>query len=225
MARAARRPRSLQAEEIVAAGLRIAREDDLRRLTMKRLGDELGVTSMALYRHFRGKAELIDGILEAFMRDAAPTRHGHDPGDWREWTRRTFSRVHRALVQTPGVMAYLGSGWRFGDEAITVLDESLAVLHGAGLSRREAVESFAALIAFTIGCAASDAALASDEEPGEERGERRRRLRLRLASASRASHPHVVEHAAELAALAARRSAFDAGLERVLDGIALRVPR
>ncbi len=223
-----RKPRSLSAPEIAAAGLRIAREGDLERLTMKRLGQALGVSPMAIYRHYRDKAELVDAILEAFVAESAPTAHGVDPARWQDWLRESFGRMHRALLSTPGVMGYLGHGWRFGDAGLAVLDESLAVLRGAGLSRREAVEAFGALLGFTIGCAAMDAALGAaegDEEAAaapEDRAERRRRMRARLAAASRTEHPEIVDCAGELASLVARRRGFDAGLEQVIAGIAAR---
>ena len=80
-----RRPRgSLSREEILEAGLLIARRDELTRLTMKKLATELGVTPMAIYRHFENKAEVIDGVLDLFVRDAAVTEHGAsgDPDEW-----------------------------------------------------------------------------------------------------------------------------------------------
>ncbi len=52
---AARRPRqrgTLSREEIVAAGLQIARTDDLNSLTMKKLADALHVTPMAVLPAF-----------------------------------------------------------------------------------------------------------------------------------------------------------------------------
>ena len=125
---------------------------------MARLGAALGVTPMALYRHFPSKAELVDAILDRFVREAAVTGHGVPRADRRAWLARTFGEMHRALVGTPGVMPYLSSGWRFGEHARSVLDEVLGVLHAAGLSRRAAAEAMSTLLAFTIGSAGLAAA-------------------------------------------------------------------
>ena len=48
---------------------------------MRRLGQELGVEAMALYRHVRDKDDLLDGLVEAIVgRD----RTGSSPGaDWK----------------------------------------------------------------------------------------------------------------------------------------------
>ena len=204
--RAARRSRTapssprpaLSRDAIADAGLRIAREGELEHITMARLAAALGVTPMALYRHFRSKSELVDAILDRFVREAAVTAHGAPKSDARTWLAGTFGAMHRALVATPGVMPYLASGWRFGDAARAVLDEVLGVLHAAGLSRRAAAEAMTTLLSFTIGSAGLAAAwqrgappdLAADAPP-----ERRRRLRSRFAAVSRAQYPNLVESA------------------------------
>lgn len=146
---------SLSREEIIAAGLKIARNDDLRRLTMQRLGDELGVTAMAIYSHFRGKQELVDGILDHFVRDADVTGHGTDPRRWRLWIRRTFHAMYRALAETPGVLPFVASdeGLRFGPAAMATLDETLGVLRAAGFSKRQAAEIYTTALALALGWA------------------------------------------------------------------------
>jgi AcrR family transcriptional regulator len=229
--RASRRPRAaaprpaLSCDAIAAAGLRLAREGDLEDVTMARLGAALGVTPMALYRHFASKTELVDAILDRFVREAAVTGHGVARADARAWLARTFGEMHRALVGTPGVMPYLGSGWRFGDHARGVLDEVLGVLHEAGLSRRGAAEAMTTLLSFTIGSAGLSAAWARGapaDLDADAPAERRRRLRSHFATASRARHPHLVESAADMAMLASPPHAFEGGLRTILDGLSLR---
>lgn len=156
---ASRQPRrvrgSLSRDEILAAGLRIAREDDLRRLTMQRLGKQLGVTGMALYRHFRNKQELVDGILDHFAREAAVTAHATDRASWRLWLRRTCHGMYGALADAPGVIPFVAtsSGWRFGPAALATMDEALAVLREAGFEPRLAVEIYTTLLALVVGFA------------------------------------------------------------------------
>lgn len=145
----------LSRREIVAAGLRIAREDDLRRLTMQRLGADLGVTGMAIYRHFRDKQELIDAILDHFVREAAVTAHATDRADWRLWLRRTCDGMYRALADAPGVLPFVasGTGWRFGPAAMATLREALGVLREAGFDPKLAMEIYTTLVALVVGFA------------------------------------------------------------------------
>ncbi|MCP4004278.1 MAG: TetR/AcrR family transcriptional regulator [bacterium] len=140
------------------AGLRIARRNELRGLTMQRIGDELGVTGMALYSHFSNKQELIDGILDQFTRETAVTSHGTGKRHWRLWLCRTADAMYRALAETPSVLPFVAThtGWRFGPAASAVLDESLHVLRDAGFSRRESFEVYMTALALTIGWATLD---------------------------------------------------------------------
>ncbi len=150
-----RRRGSLTRDEILAAGLRIARRDDLRRLTMQRLGDELGVTAMAIYRHFHSKSELLDAMLDRFVREAAVTDHGTDPRDWRLWIRRTAAAQYRALADTPGILPFVASSqsWRFGPAAAAVFEAAQGVLRGAGFRRRDAIEIHGTVLALAVGWA------------------------------------------------------------------------
>lgn len=212
---------ALSAEAIVAAGLRIARAEDLERLTMKRLAEELGVTPMAVYRYFRNKAELVDAILDRFVQESAVTRDAGDPADWQTWLRRTFSAMHRALVETPGVLTYLGNAQRFGTGAFETLDETLGVLRGAGFDGREAVDAFMTLTSYTIGAAGMEAAWRGQTDSDSEgTDERRTRARIELASAAR--FPHAAALAPHLARLTAEPP-FAYGFERLLESLALRL--
>jgi len=209
---------ALSADAIVAAGLRIARAEDLERLTMKRLAEELGVTPMAVYRYFRNKAELVDAILDRFVQEAAVTRDSGDPADWQRWLRRTFGAMHRALVETPGVLTYLGNAQRFGAGAFETLDETLGVLRAAGFGDGEAVEAFIALTSYTIGAAGMEAAWRGRAR--EPAGERQARARIELASAER--FPHAAELAPHLARLMVEPP-FAYGFDRLLESLARRL--
>jgi AcrR family transcriptional regulator len=214
-----KRPRgSLSREEILEAGLLIARRDELTRLTMKKLAEELGVTPMAIYRHFENKAEVVDGVLDLFVRDAAVTEHeaSAKPEDWRRWMLLTFGKMFDALVQTPGVMPFLSTAPRFGPAAMAALDSSLAVLQQAGMSRRRAAETFALMSAYTIG-AASLASTRRAVERASDPDEARRQTRLAIESAPRGNFPNIVDGAANLAEIL-HRFPFERGLQSLLQG-------
>jgi AcrR family transcriptional regulator len=212
-----RRPRgSLSREEILEAGLLIARRDELTRLTMKKLAAELGVTPMAIYRHFENKAEVVDGVLDLFVRDAAVTEHeaSADPEDWRRWILLTFGRMFAALVETPGVMPFLSTASRFGPAAMGALDETLTVLRRAGMSRSQAVDAFAVMCAYTIG-AATLASASAIRPSADDPDEGRRQMRLSIESAPRSEFPNVVDGAADLARIL-QQFPFEMGLEQLL---------
>ena len=212
-----KRPRgSLSREEILEAGLLIARREELTRLTMKRLAEELGVTPMAIYRHFENKAEIIDSVLDLFVRDAAVTEHAasEDPEDWRRWMILTFGRMFSALVETPGVMPFLSTASRFGPAAMAALDAILGVLRRAGMSERQAVDTFAVMCAYTIGAAGLASAWRAGEGASDP-DEGLRRMRLTIESAPRPDFPNVVDAAADLARIL-QSFPFERGLELLI---------
>lgn len=207
---------SLSREEILEAGLLIARRDELTRLTMKKLAEELGITPMAIYRHFENKAEIVDGVLDLFVRDAAVTEHeaSATPEDWQRWILLTFGKMFNALVETPGVMPFLGTALRFGPAAMTVLDATLAVLRQAGMSKRQAAETFAVMCAYTIG-AAGLASTSRAVEHASDPVEAWRQTRLAIESAPRSDYPDVVDGATDLTSIL-QRFPFETGLESLL---------
>jgi len=215
---------TLSREALLDAGLRIARRQDLGKLTLKKLADEFGVTPMAVYRHFRNKAEIIDGVLDLFVREAAVTEHegAERPEEWKRWIRLTFHGMRHALLETPSVIPFLGTSYSFGPGAMAVLEETLGVLRGAGLSQRAAVEAFLTLASYTIGAVGSQAAWqrpppSDGEEPLDpDFEERLRQSRLRFESARRSSYPNVVELAPQLAE-AMGEFPFEQGLDRILE--------
>jgi AcrR family transcriptional regulator len=217
---------ALSREALLEAGLRIARREDLGKLTLKKLADEFGVTPMAVYRHFRNKAEIIDGVLDLFVREAAVTEHRGAEGseEWKHWIRLTFHGMRRALLETPSIIPFLGTSYSFGPGAMAVLEETLAVLRNAGLSERAAVEAFLSLASYTIGAVGFEAAWRRapasevEEDPDLDLEERLRQSRLRFESARRSSHPNVVELAPELAE-AMGEFPFEQGLDRILESL------
>ncbi len=207
---------SLSREEILETGLLIARRDELKHLTMKKLAEALGVTPMAIYRHFRNKAEIIDGVLDIFVRDAAVTEHeaSDAPEDWRRWMRLTFGKMFAALVETPGVMPFVSTASPFGPAATATLDAILGVLRRAGMSERQAVDSFAVMCAYTIG-AAGLASTWRAVESAKDPEEGRRRMRLAIESTPRDEFPEVVAAASDLARIL-QSFPFELGIELLL---------
>jgi AcrR family transcriptional regulator len=61
-------PRSPRAAEIVDAARRVLETEDRDALTMRRLGDELGITAPSIYKHFADKAAVESALIEdAFL--------------------------------------------------------------------------------------------------------------------------------------------------------------
>ena len=57
----------LTRDRVLQVAMALADRDGLEALSMRKLGQELGVDAMALYRHVRNKDDLFDGIIERIV--------------------------------------------------------------------------------------------------------------------------------------------------------------
>jgi len=57
---------------VLQVALEVADERGVDGLTMQSVADRLGVTPMALYRHVKNKADLLDGVVEQLLDEATP---------------------------------------------------------------------------------------------------------------------------------------------------------
>lgn len=72
----------LRTDQVVATGLRLADEDGLAALSMRRIAAELGVATMSLYPRVRGKEELLVLMLDQVFAEFPPP--APEPGaGWR----------------------------------------------------------------------------------------------------------------------------------------------
>ena len=85
----------LTTERIIAAALRIIDDEGLRALTMRRLGQALGVEAMSLYHHLPGKAAVLSGVAESLL-SGLRLEEGNG-GSWQERMRR-LARAYRGLA-------------------------------------------------------------------------------------------------------------------------------
>lgn len=184
-------------------------------LTMRALAAELGMGTMALYRYFPSKRELMDAAVEI----AAPQIELPDPGagDWKQQLARLARELFDAGLRHPSLARE-----RFGrpltsPAAMRVTDAAIALLLRAGLSNTDAVAAFKALLLFTLGAAAAAAS--------ESRTEVREHATLRHAALPAQELPAMASVADQLTAALGGEEAFELGLAALLDGIELRTRR
>ena len=90
---------TLSREVILRAAIRVVDRDGLNGLTMRKLAAGLGASPMALYRYFRNKEELVDGLVDVVVGDYEVTEH--DEADRRDWLCETFRLMHQGLCEHP----------------------------------------------------------------------------------------------------------------------------
>jgi AcrR family transcriptional regulator len=136
---------TLSADQIARAAISIADSDGLAAVSMQRIAREVDVTTMALYRYFSSKAELIDLMIDIAGGPAPDLSAGSKR--WRtkleEWTRRCSS-IYR---NHPWFLQVATARWRtMGPNELAWLEAALRVLGGTGLPARQQREAFLVLI-------------------------------------------------------------------------------
>ena len=83
---------------VLRAAVALADEAGIESLSMRRLGQELGVEAMSLYNHVANKDDLLNGITDLVVSEIELPEGG---GDWKTALRRHAISAHDVLVAHP----------------------------------------------------------------------------------------------------------------------------
>jgi AcrR family transcriptional regulator len=138
----------LREVDIVAAGRRIVEGVGARALTMRMLADELGVSTMAAYRHVVSKTELLLLIGEDILRGVViPSL------EVEEWTTKLVileSSAFAEISRVPDLWDLLPAGRTIPSEVR--LQKAVAdILMGAGFDQASAAWAQEAIFGFVLG--------------------------------------------------------------------------
>lgn len=141
-------PRAPQAERlsravVVDAAITIARRDGLDTLSMRRLAEELGVSTMAAYRHVAGKDTLVDDVLEAAL-GGMDLETSEDT--WQEQIAELATRSFEVFLSVPGLADHLHGRALSRPGLVRWLEALGAPLADAGISEDERVGFVPSLI-------------------------------------------------------------------------------
>jgi AcrR family transcriptional regulator len=208
---ASRQP--LSRERVVRAAMALADAGGIDALTMRRLGDELGVEAMSLYRHVANKDDLIDGMTDAVF---AEIELPSGASDWRTAMHERAVSVRAALSRHPWATPLMQSRTSPGPATMRHHDTVIGTLRTAGFSVALTAHAFSALDSYIYGFALQQRSLPF--ETGEQTAE--------LAEAILAQFPaEAYPHLAELTVQHVLQPGYDYGdefefgLDLVLDGL------
>lgn len=112
---------------VVAAARNLLDEEGVAGFSMARLGDRLGVTAMALYRHVHDRADLETAVVELVLDDLALDDDSQDAVA--TWMRRV--RAH--WLEHPWLGMLLGTNTTLNRSWVTALARLALALERAGL--------------------------------------------------------------------------------------------
>jgi AcrR family transcriptional regulator len=100
--RATRRP--LSRARILGAAVALADEHGIDAVSMRRLGQELGVDPMSLYKHVANKDDLLDGMIDTVVAEIEPAPNvdgGDADGGWKAVVRGRIMAARATMLRHP----------------------------------------------------------------------------------------------------------------------------
>ncbi len=98
---------------------------------MRKLGQELGVDAMALYRHVRGKDDLLDGVAEVIVGEIERPAAGDD---WKATLRELAVAARRVMLRHPWARQVLEERGTSGPAALAHIEAVLGTLQAGGFT-------------------------------------------------------------------------------------------
>ena len=133
---------------VLDVALTLADEIGLESLSMRRLGQELGVQAMSLYKHVSNKDAILDGIVERVAAEIDWTWQGDD---WRASMRKRAQSAHRVLMAHPWATMLIVSRANVGPAMLSYVDRTIGCLRAAGFSYAMADHAWNAIDAHVYG--------------------------------------------------------------------------
>ena len=125
----------LTRDRVIAAAVEAADRGGVEAISMRRLGQDLGVEAMALYRHVRNKDDLLDGVLDEIVGQLVASPVAREPATF--WTDALRARVMAArgvMLRHPWARRVLEDRGTARPAIIAYVDALLGIMVDGGLS-------------------------------------------------------------------------------------------
>ena len=193
----------------------VARADDggLEALSMRKLGQELGVEAMALYHHFANKDDLVDGMVDLVFTEIELPDSGPD---WRRAMRKRAVSVRDALLRHRWAIGLMESRRAPGPANLRHHDAVIGSLRAGGFDIAMAAHAYSLLDSYIYGFALTKMNLPfqASEEVGDV-------AEAMLAPFPAGEYPHLLEILTDHVMRPGYDygDEFELGLDLILDGL------
>jgi AcrR family transcriptional regulator len=203
----------LSRDRVLRAALLLADKSGIESLTMRNLGQKLGVEAMSLYNHGANKDDILDGITDlVFSEIALPSGRA----DWKRAMRQRAISVRDVLLRHPWATKLMQSRTTPGPATMRHHDSVLGSLRKAGFTLVMAAHAYSVMDSYIYGFALQQTNLPIDTA---ENVARVGQDILRQLPAD--EYPHlaemIIDHAVKPGYDYANE--FEFGLDLILDGL------
>ncbi|HEY6596841.1 MAG TPA: TetR/AcrR family transcriptional regulator C-terminal domain-containing protein, partial [Asanoa sp.] len=203
-----RRP-PLTRERVLRAAIALADRGGIESLTMRRLGQQLGVEAMSLYNHVRNKDDVLDGMVDLVLGDIDVPPAGTP---WRTAMRQRSISAHEVLLAHPWAALQIMSRFNIGPGMTRYLDATLGRLREGGFSIEGALDAWHTLDSHLYGFTLQQLGLPFevDEAP---------RVSADVLTRLPADEFRYVAEVITEVMRSGRKEDFEFGLDLILDGL------
>src|SRR5437763_7047576 len=153
---------ALNRERVLEAGVALADREGIEALSMRRLGQEVGVEAMSLYNHVRNKDELLNGMVDIVFSEIDLPAAGED---WPTAMRRRAISARHALKRHPWAIGLMESRAQPGPATLRHHDSVLRNLREGGRSIAMAAHAYSLVDSYVYGFTLNEQSLPFDNPP------------------------------------------------------------
>jgi AcrR family transcriptional regulator len=198
---------------VLRAAVAFADQHGIDALSMRRLGEAVGVEAMSLYNHVANKGDLLDGMIDVvFSEIDMPS----GATDWKAAMRQRATSARDVLSRHRWAIGLMESRTSPGPATLRHHDAVLGALRHGGFSVEMAAHAFSVLDSYIHGFALQEASLPFDS--GEQTADLAQEI---LSRAPVDEYPHLTELTVEhvLEPGYDYGDEFEFGLDLILDGL------
>ncbi len=203
---------------VAEQAVKLADTEGLGAVTIRRLAQDLGVTPMALYWHFKNKDELLLGIIDHVMAGITATRQPDDP--WQRQLRamvETLVTVMRAHPSLPELLHTIDM--KSAQAFSRATNDALELLSRGGFGLEESYWIASHLLHASIGLVLAQPGCPSTMTD-QEAVEWRRQKRLQLERLPHDEYPTLVAYARTLEDEPDVERYYRFGIDLIMAGVA-----
>jgi AcrR family transcriptional regulator len=156
----------LSRERVLRSAVAFADQGGIASLSMRKLGDALGVEAMSLYNHVANKNELLDGMVDLVFSEIDLPSGG---AGWKTAMRQRAVSARQALSRHRWAIGLMESRASPGPATLRHHDAVIGSLRQAGFSIEMAAHAYSVVDSYIYGFALQEASLPFDtaEETAE----------------------------------------------------------
>jgi AcrR family transcriptional regulator len=128
----------LTRERVLRAAVELADERGIEALTMRNLGQELGVEAMSLYNHVANKEDVLNGLVEVVVGEVLAAVDEIEPpasaAEWKDVLRRRILAAREILLRHRWAPGVLESRDDIPPSLVPYYDSLLGLMREAGFS-------------------------------------------------------------------------------------------